>query len=76
MYTPNNEHIRHIVLFEFHKGNTASSAANTLKDAYANDVVNEKTCKRWFSASDFKKDDFSLKDERRIESGMFKITQF
>ncbi|KAM3179430.1 hypothetical protein ACTXT7_000545 [Hymenolepis weldensis] len=46
-------------------GNTPSSAAaKTLKDTYANDVVNEKICRRWFSAGGFKKDDFSLKDER------------
>ncbi|KAM3172467.1 hypothetical protein ACTXT7_014472 [Hymenolepis weldensis] len=49
-----------------------SAAAKTLKDTYANDVVNEKTCRRWFSAGGFKKDDFSLKDERRTESRMLK----
>ncbi|KAM3179438.1 hypothetical protein ACTXT7_000553 [Hymenolepis weldensis] len=59
------------------EGNTPSSAAaKTLKDTYANDVVNEKTCRRWFSAGGFKKDDFSLKDERRTESRMLKKTQF
>ncbi|KAF2357242.1 Reverse transcriptase RNA-dependent DNA polymerase [Trinorchestia longiramus] len=63
MYTPNKQQIRHILLFEFHEGNTASSAAKTLKDTYGNDVANEKTCRRWFSR--FKKDDFSLKDEPR-----------
>ncbi|KAM3182063.1 hypothetical protein ACTXT7_013153 [Hymenolepis weldensis] len=55
--------------------NTPSSvaaAAKTLKDTYGNDVVNEKTCRRWLSAGGFKKDDFSLKDERRIESRMLK----
>ncbi|VUZ53749.1 unnamed protein product [Hymenolepis diminuta] len=67
MYTPNKEHIRHIVRFEFHKGNTANSVAKALKDAYANDFVNEKTCRRWFSISRFKKDDFSLKDEPKAE---------
>ncbi|VUZ48992.1 unnamed protein product [Hymenolepis diminuta] len=69
MYTPNKEHMRHILLFEFHKGNTASSVAqlssSSSKDNYGNDVVNKKTCRRWFSAGDFKKDDFSLKDEPR-----------
>ncbi|VUZ43615.1 unnamed protein product [Hymenolepis diminuta] len=69
MYTPNIENMRHILPFEFHKGNTASSAATTPKDTYGNDVVNEKTCKRWFSR--FTKDDFSLKDEPR--SGCSKI---
>ncbi|VUZ42446.1 unnamed protein product [Hymenolepis diminuta] len=72
MYIQNKEHIRHILLFEFHRGNTASSAAKTLKDTYGDDFVNEKTCRRWFSAGDFKKDDFSLKDKRRTESRVLK----
>ncbi|KAM3186264.1 hypothetical protein ACTXT7_004661 [Hymenolepis weldensis] len=55
------------------KRNTPSSeAAKTLKDTYGNDVVNEKTCRKWFSAGGFKKDDFSLKNERRTESRMLK----
>ncbi|VUZ43194.1 unnamed protein product [Hymenolepis diminuta] len=31
MSTPIKEHIRHILLFEFHKGNTASSATKHSK---------------------------------------------
>ncbi|VUZ46292.1 unnamed protein product [Hymenolepis diminuta] len=65
MYTPNKDHIRYIVPFEFHQGNTTSSIAKTLKDTYGNDIVDEKTCRRWFSAGGFKKDDPSLKDESR-----------
>ncbi|VUZ53011.1 unnamed protein product [Hymenolepis diminuta] len=68
MCTPNKDHIRHILLFLFHKGNTASSAAKTLKDTFGNDVVNEKTCRRRFSAGDFKKDDFGLKDKPRAKN--------
>ncbi|VUZ57669.1 unnamed protein product, partial [Hymenolepis diminuta] len=64
----NKDHIRYILLFEFHKGNTASSAAKTLKNTYRNDIVNEKTCRRWFSPSRFKKDDFSLKDNRELDA--------
>ncbi|VUZ39365.1 unnamed protein product [Hymenolepis diminuta] len=66
MYTPNKGHSRHILLFEFHKGNRASSAAKTLKDTCGNDVVDKETCRRWFSPSRFKKDDFRLKDEPRV----------
>ncbi|VUZ39361.1 unnamed protein product [Hymenolepis diminuta] len=66
MYTPNKEHIRQILLFEFRKGNRASSAAKTLKDTCGNDVVDKETCRRWFSPSRFKKDDFRLKDEPRV----------
>ncbi|KAM3186517.1 hypothetical protein ACTXT7_004144 [Hymenolepis weldensis] len=52
-------------------GKKASSvAAKTLKDTYGNDVVIEKTCRGWFSR--FKKDNFSLKDERRTASRMLK----
>ncbi|VUZ45274.1 unnamed protein product, partial [Hymenolepis diminuta] len=65
VYTSNKEHIRHILVFEFYQGNTASSAPKTLNDTCGNDVVNEKTCRRWFSAGGFKKDDFSLKNEPR-----------
>ncbi|KAF2358509.1 G protein-coupled receptor rhodopsin-like [Trinorchestia longiramus] len=45
------------------KGNTTISAGRRFKDTYGNDVVNKKTCRRWFPR--FKKDDFSLKDELR-----------
>ncbi|KAM3171050.1 hypothetical protein ACTXT7_017381 [Hymenolepis weldensis] len=41
----------------------SSAAAKTLKDTYGNDVVNEKTGRRWLSR--FKKDDYSLIDEPR-----------
>ncbi|VUZ51495.1 unnamed protein product, partial [Hymenolepis diminuta] len=42
-------------------------------DTYGNDVVNEETCRRWFLPSArFKRDDFSLKDERRTETRMLK----
>ncbi|KAM3184548.1 hypothetical protein ACTXT7_008127 [Hymenolepis weldensis] len=64
MYTPNKEHMR--------KGKTSSAAAKTLRDTYGNDVVNENTCRRWFSAGGFKRDDSSLKDERQIESRTLK----
>ncbi|KAM3187385.1 hypothetical protein ACTXT7_002421 [Hymenolepis weldensis] len=54
-------------------GDTASSAAaKTVKDTYGNDVVNEKTCRKWFSAGGFEKDDFGLKDERQTKSRMLK----
>ncbi|VUZ49663.1 unnamed protein product [Hymenolepis diminuta] len=65
MYTPNGDHIRHILPFKFHRGNTASLTAETLKDTCGNDVVNEKTRRKWFSEGGFKKDDFSLKDGLR-----------
>ncbi|VUZ56057.1 unnamed protein product, partial [Hymenolepis diminuta] len=42
------------------------------KNTYGNDVVNKNTYRWWFSAGGFKKDEFSLKDERRTESKMLK----
>ncbi|VUZ50273.1 unnamed protein product, partial [Hymenolepis diminuta] len=45
-------------------------SSKTLKHTYGNDIVNEKTFRRWFSVGYFKKDDISLKDERRTESRM------
>ncbi|VUZ42143.1 unnamed protein product [Hymenolepis diminuta] len=63
MYTLNKGHIRHVLRFQFRQGNTASSAVKTLKDTCGNDVVNEKACRRLFSAGGFKKEDFSLKDD-------------
>ncbi|VUZ47292.1 unnamed protein product [Hymenolepis diminuta] len=56
-----------------------SSAVKTFKDTFENDVVNEKTCKRWFSVGGFKKDDFSLKDglragcSRKLNSEKFQV---
>ncbi|KAM3175514.1 hypothetical protein ACTXT7_008360 [Hymenolepis weldensis] len=42
-----------------------NSPQSTFDDTvtYGNDVLNEKTCRMWFSAGGFKKDHFSLKDE-------------
>ncbi|VUZ49072.1 unnamed protein product, partial [Hymenolepis diminuta] len=73
VYTPNKDHIRHILLFQFRQGNKASLAAKTLKHTYATDVLNEKTCRRWFSSSRFKQDDFDLKDESRTGDSKLSI---
>ncbi|VUZ55407.1 unnamed protein product [Hymenolepis diminuta] len=74
MYTANKEQIRHILLFQFHQGNTANSAPETLKDNYGNDVMNKKTCRRWFSTGGFKKGDFSLKDDEPRGGSSKKLT--
>ncbi|VUZ41773.1 unnamed protein product [Hymenolepis diminuta] len=72
MYTPYKEQIRHILVFQFHRGNKTCSAAKAFKYTYGNDVMNEMTCRRWSPA--FKKDDFSLKGESR--AGCSKSAQF
>lgn len=63
MYTPTKEHVRHVLLYEFQKGNTAACAAKSVQNTYGKHVVNERTCRRWFSC--FKNGDFSMKDESR-----------
>ncbi|KAM3187405.1 hypothetical protein ACTXT7_002381 [Hymenolepis weldensis] len=65
-----DDHKRNSVFIEFHTAPIAlmkygKLSSKKLKEIYGNDVVNEKTCRRWFSAGDIKKDDFSLKDEPR-----------
>ena len=68
MYTPSKEYLRHVLLYEFQKGSTVSSAAKSLQNTYGNNVISVKTCRRWFSR--FKKNDFTLKDDQRC--GRFK----
>ena len=68
MHTTSKEHLRHVLLYEFQKGSTASLAAKSLQNTYGNNVISVKTCRRWFSH--FKKNDFTLKDEQRC--GCFK----
>ena len=63
MYTPSKEHLRHVLLHEFQKGGTVSSAAKSLQNTYGNNVINVKTCRRWFSC--FKKKQLYFK--RRAE---------
>ena len=72
MYTPTADHINHILLFEFHKGNTANLAAKTLKYTYGNVAVNKKICRRWFS---FSKWVTKIQSKRRTESRMFNSEQ-
>ncbi|KAM3188106.1 hypothetical protein ACTXT7_000970 [Hymenolepis weldensis] len=65
-----------LIIILINRSTASSAAARTVKDTYGNDVVSKKTCRRWLSAGGFKKDDFSLKDERRIKSRMLKKTRF
>lgn len=56
IYTPSKEPTWNVLVFEFQKENTAGSAVKLLNNAYGNDVVNEKTCRR--------KGDFSLQEAK------------
>src|SRR5690242_15645184 len=53
------EHIRHCMLYEFHRGNSATSATNNIIEMYGK-VLDVRTCQRWFKH--FREGDQSLKD--------------
>ena len=57
------EHIPHVMLYEFKKGNSASESARSIQSVYGNVVVGEWMCRRWFEK--FRKGNFSLNDEQR-----------
>ncbi|XP_013775045.1 histone-lysine N-methyltransferase SETMAR-like [Limulus polyphemus] len=63
MFDPTKEHIRHVMLYEFHRGINASAAAIFIQNTYGVDGVSERTCRRWFSR--VKNGDFGSKDEPR-----------
>ncbi|XP_014767866.1 histone-lysine N-methyltransferase SETMAR-like [Octopus bimaculoides] len=60
MFVPSKDHIRNVLLYEFHKGANASAAARSIQNTYGDDVVNE-SCRGWFSR--FRSGDFTLKEE-------------
>lgn len=57
-------HLRHCIWYEFQKGSNASVACKNLCDALGSEVVNVRTCQRWFAK--FHSGDFSLKEDRRF----------
>ena len=63
MEVPKN-HLRHVMLYEFKKGNSAAETARNIHSVYGEECVNERTCRRWFAK--FRGGDFTLKDEDRI----------
>lgn len=57
------EHLRHIMLYEYKKGNSAAEATRNIHSVYGKECLNERTCRRWFAK--FRSGDFSLEDEDR-----------
>ena len=62
MEVPKN-HLRHIMLYEFKKGNSATETARNIHSVYGEEYVNERTCRRWFAK--FRSEDFTLEDDDR-----------
>jgi len=57
------EHIRHILLYEFNKGNNTTENARNIKVVYEDQTINVSECQRWFQK--FRTGNYSLEDEPR-----------
>jgi len=57
------EHIWHILLYEFNKGNNATESAKNIKAVYEDRTINVSQCQRWFQK--FRAGNCSLEDEPR-----------
>lgn len=57
------EHIRHIMLYEFNKGNNASAAVKNIEDVYGKNFLKIRKCQLWFKK--FRGGDFNLNSEQR-----------
>ncbi|GFU31087.1 HTH_48 domain-containing protein [Trichonephila clavipes] len=53
-------HFRHCILYEFQKRSNASVACKNLCAVIGKDIVNVRTCQRWFSK--FRSGDLSLQE--------------
>ena len=52
------EHFRHILLFEFNRGAKSAEAARNICAVFGDDVIGERTARKWFSL--FKEDRFDI----------------
>lgn len=59
---PDKIHLRHCMLFEFHRNPIATVATNNICDIYGN-VLDVRTCQRWFDR--IRNNDFNLEDRPR-----------
>jgi len=55
------EHIRHILLYEFNKGNNAIESGKNIKTVYGDRTISVSQCQRWFQK--FRAENYSLEDE-------------
>ncbi|GFV02386.1 HTH_48 domain-containing protein [Trichonephila clavipes] len=56
-------HFRHCILYEFQKGSNTSVACKNLCAVFGKDIVNVRTCQRWFSK--FRSGKLSLQESDR-----------
>ena len=57
------DHIRHVMLYEFHQGHSASGAARNINGMYGQGAVDVRKCQRWFQR--FRSEDNRLSDKPR-----------
>lgn len=58
-----NEHIRHVLLYYYNKGKTATNTHTKIIAVYGKDIIKLRTCQKWFKK--FRTGNFSLQDEAR-----------
>jgi len=56
-------HLRHYMLYEFRKGQSAIKTVRNINEVYGPDAVKVRTIKYWFLK--FRKGNFNLKDAER-----------
>lgn len=58
-----NDHLRHLLLFEFNRGSTAAQASRNINKVYGKNFIAGRTSRKWFAR--FKSNIFSLDDAPR-----------
>ena len=61
MRVDNHTHIRHIILYHFEKGHTATEAFRNLNELFGEGTISERQVRRWFNC--LKSGNTSLEDE-------------
>ena len=62
-FVPENEHLRHALLFLFHQKKKAVESHRVLVETYGEHAPSIRTCETWFRQ--FKRGDFNVKDSAR-----------
>lgn len=62
-FVPENDHLRHAMLYDFHLKRSAAESHRLLIEAYGEHAPSVRTCDYWFAR--FKSGDFDLKNKER-----------